>query len=74
MDRPYLHRLEHSKDNSSEAIIFIRGYMTENSFEKATEDRWRQALRQAGWNGFIYYLWWESGGDRWKKVYRGPIR
>ena len=73
MDRPYLERLENSRANSSKAIIFIRGYMSENSFEEATEDRWRQALRQAGWNGSIYHLWWESGGDSWKH-YRFQLR
>ena len=73
MDCPYLERLENSRGNSSKAIIFIRGYMSDNSFEEATEDRWRQALRQAGWNGSIYHLWWESGGDNWKR-YRLSIR
>ena len=73
MDRPYLDRLENSRGNSSKAIIFIRGYLSENNFEEATEDRWKQALRQAGWNGSIYHLWWESGGDSWKH-YRFQLR
>lgn len=72
MDSPFLELLEPSKGKSS-AIVLITGYISEGDFDEKAGKKWSQALRQAGWNGSIYHLWWESGGDKLKRVLRGPI-
>jgi hypothetical protein len=76
MDHPNLVRVE-SNRGRSEALVILRGYLSEKGFVK-NKQFWIDAIRQAGWKGSIYHLWWESPGNsawnricihrRWKRV------
>ncbi|HLO50824.1 MAG TPA: DUF726 domain-containing protein [Kamptonema sp.] len=77
MDTPYLVAIAPSQ-GSSEALVLIRGYLSEDSFTAKAEEEWKKAVRQAGWKGSIYHLWWECSSDslwnigrlhwRWEQV------
>jgi hypothetical protein len=77
MDEPYLALIDPCQ-SSSEALLVIRGYFTEYDFTNNLEKLWINRIRQAGWKGSIYYLWWESSSGslvnrlrlhlRWEQV------
>lgn len=73
MDQPYLLLIELSQ-GLSEALILIRGYLSEDSFTIKMENEWKKAVRQSGWKGAIYHLWWESSSDSLWDVARLHIR
>ena len=60
MDTPYIKLIEHSQEASQQAIIFIRGYISEN-LDVKIEKNWINSVRESGFKGAIYYLWWDSG-------------
>lgn len=60
MDTPYIKLIEHSQEASQQAIIFIRGYISEN-LDIKIEKNWINSVRESGFKGAIYYLWWDSG-------------
>jgi hypothetical protein len=46
-----------------EALVVIRGFLSE---QKQTPDHngdWQQALKKAGWRGSIYQLWWDASSS-----------
>lgn len=62
MNNPFLTLIEKSF-KWSEALIVIRGYRSEYNLTDSLKEEWRWSLRQAGWKGSIYYLWWDSSND-----------
>jgi hypothetical protein len=56
MDRPYLISIEPPRE-LNEAIVFINGYRSAYSQNAET---WCRGIRQAGWKGSIYQLWWDA--------------
>lgn len=63
MDNPWLRQIEPSR-SSEEAIIFMTGYCTEEDCEPYHHRHWIKNLREAGWRGAMYYLWWDSSNPR----------
>lgn len=59
MERPYLVPIEPSL-SSPEALIFMDGYCSERLYRQDNRSQWREAIRQVGWQGSIYYLWWDA--------------
>jgi hypothetical protein len=58
MEKPYLIPIEPSLGNP-EALIFIDGSLSERLDNPEDNHQWWQVLRQAGWRGSIYTLWWD---------------
>ncbi|WP_017303100.1 DUF726 domain-containing protein [Spirulina subsalsa] len=58
MDKPYLINIEPSL-GQAEALIFVDGYLSDRGDTLAENYQWWTILRQAGWQGSIYYLWWD---------------
>jgi len=73
MDQPYLVLIA-PRQSSPEAMIVIRGYISEDSFTTNIEEQWIKALRNAGWKGAIYHLWWEASSDSLWNVARLHFR
>jgi hypothetical protein len=63
MENPQLHKVEASL-GSEEAMIFMMGYCTEKSCTLSHIQPWIENLREAGWRGAIYYMWWDSSNFR----------
>jgi hypothetical protein len=57
MDSPEL-RLLSRPSNSSKALVFIDGYLSEN---KERANSLLAALYRVGWHHSTYQLWWDSG-------------
>jgi len=45
-------------------IIFMTGYCTEEDCQFYHHQPWIRNLHQAGWQGAIYDLWWDSSNSR----------
>lgn len=73
MDKPFLVPIESSQE-LPEALVLIRGYISENSFTTNIEEKWRTAVRQSGWKGSIYHLWWESSSNSLWNIGRLHLR
>ncbi|WP_204105663.1 MULTISPECIES: DUF726 domain-containing protein [Spirulina sp. CCY15215] len=65
MEKPYLTPIAPSLGNP-EALIFIDGSLSEginnphdNPHNNPNNSQWWQVIRQAGWQGSIYALWWD---------------
>lgn len=63
MDKPWISQIEPSL-GLQEAIVFITGYCTEEHCEPYHHRHWVSNLREAGWRGSIYHLWWDSSNNR----------
>lgn len=63
MDKPWLSQIEPSL-GLQEALVFMTGYCTEEHWEPSHHRHWVSNLREAGWRGSIYYLWWDSSNNR----------
>lgn len=59
MKRPYLVPIEPSL-SSPEALILMDGYCSERLYRLNDRNQWSEAMRQVGWRGSIYYLWWDA--------------
>lgn len=66
MDNPWLRQIELSC-GLEEAIVFMTGYCTEENCEPYHHHHWIRNLREAGWRGAIYYLWWDSSSSQISK-------
>ena len=62
MKTPELFLLDESKE-SEEAMVLIRGYLSERKKEPEDNAQWLQALRSAGWRGSVYHLWWDASSS-----------
>lgn len=73
MDRPKLHKIEYpgAKD-STKALVFIPGLGTE---EKEIGGKHTDAIMKSGWDGEIYYLWWDASNSEaiWRSLAFPPI-
>lgn len=49
---------------SPEALIFIDGYLSERNDPTEGNSQWWEVIRQVGWKGSIYYLWWEGASSK----------
>lgn len=58
MEKPYLIPIEPSLGNP-ESLIFIDGSLSERIENPEDNCQWWQVIRQAGWQGAIYGLWWD---------------
>lgn len=59
MDTTKIWQLEPTK-GPDEALIIVRGFRGEESFRGATEDYWMSSIREMGWQGSVYQLWWDA--------------
>jgi|GEM_PF-1526916 len=57
MDEPRLMLVE-SSQGIDEALVFIDGYFSQG--REQLKESWISAIRQAGWQGSIYHLWWDA--------------
>jgi len=48
MDDPWIRRVERSK-GPDEALVYIKGYLSEPDDDEDSETRWRDCFRKAGW-------------------------
>lgn len=46
-----------------EALLLIRGYLSERKREPEDNANWQRSIRAAGWRGPIYYLWWDASSS-----------
>lgn len=73
MDEPKLYRIEAPfEQDSSKALVFIPGLGTE---EKRVGGKHTEAIADSGWDGEIYYLWWDSSNSAaiWRSVLQAGI-
>ena len=47
-------------NGADEAIIVIKGYLSDGSDPEEMSDNYVQRLRDVGWQGSIYNLWWDA--------------
>ncbi|MFT0787634.1 DUF726 domain-containing protein [Synechococcus sp. H55.10] len=57
--RPYLIRIEPSL-GWDEALVFINGFLSEGETQPWEKRLLWETLRRAGWQGSLYYLWWDA--------------
>ncbi|MBE9157381.1 DUF726 domain-containing protein [Nodosilinea sp. LEGE 06152] len=62
MDTPWIRQIAAS-NSSSEAIVVVSGFTTENKTGSNDYQIWIDGLRKAGWEGAIYYFWWDSSNN-----------
>ncbi len=58
-EEPRLHLIEPMIDRD-EALIFINGYLSENKIRPEDNSLLWKAIRDAGWRGSLYHLWWDA--------------
>ena len=59
MDRPFLTKFTET-EGPDEAIIIIKGYLSDGTEPEEVSDDYTQRLRNAGWRGSVYHLWWDA--------------
>jgi len=59
MDKPRLNLIEESR-GIDEALVLIKGYLSEKENRPEDNAYWMRSLREAGWHGSIYHLWWDA--------------
>ena len=59
MEVPILTKIADTK-GPDEAIIVIKGYLSDKSDPDEATDNYVQRLRDVGWLGSIYNLWWDA--------------
>ena len=57
--RPYLIPIEPSL-GWDEALVFINGFLSEGETQPWKKRLLWETLRRAGWQGSLYYLWWDA--------------
>ena len=62
MKSPQLHLLDKS-EGREEALVLIRGYLSERKKEPEDNAQWLHAVRASGWRGAIYHLWWDASSS-----------
>ena len=62
MKNPKLILIEESM-GVDEALVLIRGYLSERKREPEDNAHWQRSLREAGWRGSIYHLWWDASSS-----------
>ena len=63
MDKPWIEKVSPSL-GINEALVFVNGYLTENCTEPYHHNDLMESLRQSGYKGAIYYLWWDSSNKQ----------
>ncbi|MEN9226228.1 MAG: DUF726 domain-containing protein, partial [Thermostichus sp. DRC_bins_24] len=58
-DEPTLQSIQ-PKIDQDEALIFINGFLTENETKPQDNHPFWRAIRNAGWRGSLYHLWWDA--------------
>ena len=59
MGQPFLTKFADIQ-GSDEAIIIVKGYLSDGTEPEEFSDDYTQRLRNAGWRGIIYHLWWDA--------------
>ena len=59
MEVPILTKISDA-NGADEAIVVIKGYLSDKSDPEEGSDDYVQRLRDVGWNGSIYSLWWDA--------------
>ena len=59
MEVPILTKIADT-NGPDEAIIVIKGYLSDKSDPEEVSDDYVQRLRDVGWQGSIYNLWWDA--------------
>jgi hypothetical protein len=59
MDTPWIKQIAVS-NGSTEAMVFVSGFTTENNLGSRYYGPWVRCLREAGWNGSVFHFWWDS--------------
>ena len=74
MDRPILTKISDTL-GIDEAIIVIKGYLSDETYSEEVSDDYVGRLRDAGWRGSIYHLWWDASneGGLAQTVAGGPL-
>lgn len=74
MDRPILRKISETQ-GIDEAIIVIKGYLSDKTDSEEVSDDYVGRLRNAGWQGSIYHLWWDASnkGGLAQSVGGGPV-
>lgn len=62
MDKPILTKISETQ-GIDEAIIVIKGYLSDNTDSEEVFDDYVGRLRNAGWQGSIYHLWWDASNE-----------
>lgn len=57
---PKIYEVESSINNTDTALVFIRGWTTQNLKKPKHQKDWVKKLREAGVMGSIHHLWWDS--------------
>jgi GTP-binding protein EngB required for normal cell division/uncharacterized protein (DUF697 family) len=72
MEPPFITQFEPTK-GSDEALIIVRGFRGEGNFRKEIADYWMLSIREIGWRGSVYYLWWDaSDPDNFNNILAVP--
>jgi len=59
MDTPWIKQIAPS-NGEAKAIVIVTGFLTENATKPYHHRPWIKILRKAGWDGSVYYFWWDS--------------
>ena len=59
MDAPVITKISEPQ-GLDEAMIIIKGYLSDKQDSEEVSDDYVQRLRNAGWCGAIYHLWWDA--------------
>ena len=62
MEVPILTKISET-NGPDEAIIVIKGYLSDGSDPEEVSDDYVHRLREVGWKGSIYNLWWDAAPE-----------
>lgn len=62
MELPVLTKIADSLD-VDEAMIIIKGYLSDKDSPSEVSDDYLDRLRDAGWRGAVYHLWWDASNS-----------
>ena len=59
MDKATLSKIS-NQQGKQEALIVIKGYLSDEDFVDKIQESYCPHIRKAGWKGSIYHLWWDA--------------
>lgn len=62
MDSPIITLLQEPRGRQ-ESLVLVKGYLSDEDLAGETQEAWVTCLREAGWRGAIYHLWWDGSND-----------
>jgi hypothetical protein len=63
MKRPRIRKVS-DPVGSTEALVYVKGWLSGRDDKEESRERWVQCLRAGGFRGSVYHLWWDSSSRK----------